>query len=129
MFPVYGPQWVNLCQRFPDLRSLQEFADSSGKIMFTYPVPTLFIFFVLFWKQETWSQTIERSLAECTSQYLFTPTKPGQQCVYIQMKKFGEPYYIMERGTIDQKIQLLLGSMEKTGNDTFNSKQLEQVSL
>jgi len=45
------------------------------------------------------------------------------------MKKFGEPYYIMERGTIDQKIQLLLGSMEKTGNDTFNSKQLEQVSL
>lgn len=75
---------------------------------------------------ETWSQTIERSLAESTAQYLFTPTKPGQQCVNLQLKKFGEPYYIMERGTIDQKMQMLLGSMERSGNDTFNSKQLEQ---
>ncbi|KAH8248935.1 hypothetical protein KR032_004384 [Drosophila birchii] len=75
---------------------------------------------------ETWSQTIERSLAESTAQFLFTPTKPGQQCINIPVKKFGEPYYIMERGTIEQKMQMLLGSLEKGGNDTFNSKQLEQ---
>ncbi|XP_020806444.1 TLD domain-containing protein 1 [Drosophila serrata] len=75
---------------------------------------------------ETWSQTIERSLAESTAQFLFTPTKPGQQCINIPLKKFGEPYYIMERGTIEQKMQMLLGSLEKGGNDTFNCKQLEQ---
>ncbi|KAH8282125.1 hypothetical protein KR054_005703 [Drosophila jambulina] len=75
---------------------------------------------------ETWSQTIERSLAESTAQFLFTPTKPGQQCINIPLKKFGEPYYIMERGTIEQKMEMLLGSLEKGGNDTFNSKQLEQ---
>ncbi|KAH8321193.1 MTOR-associated protein MEAK7 [Drosophila kikkawai] len=75
---------------------------------------------------ETWSQTIERSLAESTAQFLFTPTKPGQQSINIPLKKFGEPYYIMERGTIEQKLQMLLGSLEKGGNDTFNCKQLEQ---
>ncbi|EDV99216.1 MTOR-associated protein MEAK7 [Drosophila grimshawi] len=75
---------------------------------------------------ETWSQTIERSLAESTAQFLFMPTKPGQQCINIPLKKFGEPYYIMERGTIDLKMQLLLSSMERSSNDSFNIKQLEQ---
>ncbi|EDW77895.1 uncharacterized protein Dwil_GK24727 [Drosophila willistoni] len=76
---------------------------------------------------ETWSQTIERSLAESTAQFLFMPTKPGQQCINIQLRKFAEPYYAMERGTIDQKLQLLLSSLQKSGSsDIFNIKQLEQ---
>lgn len=75
---------------------------------------------------ETWSQTIERSLAESTAQFLFTPTKPGQSCINIPLRKFGEPFYIMERGTIDQKLQMLLSSLQRSGNDTFNIKQLEQ---
>ncbi|KAH8412844.1 hypothetical protein KR009_006226 [Drosophila setifemur] len=75
---------------------------------------------------ETWSQTIERSLAESTAQFLFTPTKPGLQCINIPLRKFAEPYYMMERGTIEQKLQMLLSSMPRTGNDTFNIKHLEQ---
>lgn len=79
-------------------------------------------------KQEAWSQTIERSLAESTAQFLFMPTKPGQQCINIPLKKFGEPYYIMERGSIEQKMQMLLASMQRSSTDSFNIKQLEQVS-
>ncbi|BFF94630.1 MTOR-associated protein MEAK7 [Drosophila madeirensis] len=75
---------------------------------------------------ETWSQTIERSLAESTAQFLFIPTKPGQQTVNIPLKKFAEPYYIMERGTMDQKMHMLLGSLRRNGADHFNVKQLEQ---
>lgn len=78
-------------------------------------------------KQEAWSQTIERSLAESTAQFLFMPTKPGQQCINIPLKKFGEPYYIMERGSIEQKMQMLLASMQRSATDSFNIKQLEQV--
>lgn len=78
-------------------------------------------------KQEAWSQTIERSLAESTAQFLFMPTKPGQQCINIPLKKFGEPYYIMERGSIEQKMQMLLASMQRSSTDSFNIKQLEQV--
>lgn len=78
-------------------------------------------------KQEAWSQTIERSLAESTAQFLFMPTKPGQQCINIPLRKFGEPYYIMERGSIEQKMQMLLASMQRSATDSFNIKQLEQV--
>ncbi|KAH8411890.1 hypothetical protein KR222_001284 [Zaprionus bogoriensis] len=76
---------------------------------------------------EAWSQTIERSLAESTAQFLFMPTKPGQQCINIPLKKFGEPYYIMERGSIELKLQFLLASLQqRSANDSFNIKQLEQ---
>ncbi|TDG48588.1 hypothetical protein AWZ03_004917 [Drosophila navojoa] len=75
---------------------------------------------------EAWSQTIERSLAEATAQYLFTPTKPGQQVINIPLKKFGEPYYIMERGSIEMKMQMLLSSLQCSPNDSLSSKKLEQ---
>ncbi|XP_030383365.1 MTOR-associated protein MEAK7 [Scaptodrosophila lebanonensis] len=75
---------------------------------------------------EAWSQTIERSLAESTAQFLFMAPKPGHPCVNIQVRKFAEPYYIMERGTIDMKMHMLLSSIERVGPDNFNTKQLEQ---
>ncbi|XP_034098246.1 MTOR-associated protein MEAK7 isoform X1 [Drosophila nasuta] len=75
---------------------------------------------------ESWSQTIERSLAESTAQFLFIPQKPGQQCINIPLKKFGEPYYIMERGSIETKMQFLLSSLNRNASDNFNIKQLEQ---
>lgn len=80
-------------------------------------------------KQEAWSQTIERSLAEGTAQFLFMPTKPGQHCINIPLRKFGEPYYIMERGSIEMKMQMMLASLQRGANDSYNSKQLEQVSI
>ncbi|XP_064541911.1 MTOR-associated protein MEAK7 [Drosophila montana] len=75
---------------------------------------------------EAWSQTIERSLAEGTAQFLFMPTKPGQHCINIPLRKFGEPYYIMERGSIEMKMQMMLASLQRGANDSYNSKQLEQ---
>lgn len=86
-----------------------------------------FYFFLYSTKQEAWSQTIERSLAESTAQFLFMPTKPGQQCINIPLRKFGEPYYIMERGSIEMKMQMLLASLQRSSTDSFNIKQLEQV--
>lgn len=102
---------------------------------FAYDRINLFIFVYvcvcMFWiariKQEAWSQTIERSLAEATAQYLFMPTKPGQQVINIPLKKFGEPYYIMERGSIEMKMQMLLSSLQCSPNDSLSSKKLEQV--
>lgn len=55
------------------------------------------------------------------------PTKPGQQCINIPLRKFGEPYYIMERGSIELKMQMLLASLQRSASDSFNIKQLEQV--
>jgi len=46
----------------------------------------------------------------------------------LPLKRFGEPYYIMERGSIDMKMHFLLSSMQRTQSETFNIKELEHVS-
>ncbi|KAM8716230.1 hypothetical protein ACLKA7_003159 [Drosophila subpalustris] len=74
---------------------------------------------------ESWSQTIDRSLAVGTAQFLFMPTKPGQHNMNIPLKRFGEPYYIMERGSIDMKMHFLLTSMQRAQTESFNIKELE----
>jgi len=66
-------------------------------------------------------------LAENTAQFLFMPTKSGEHRINIPLKRFGEPYYIMERGSIDMKMHFLLTSMQRSPSETFNIKQLEQV--
>lgn len=44
LLPSVKTNGLNLCQHFPDLGALQEFADTSRKMMFSYPVRAVCLF-------------------------------------------------------------------------------------
>ncbi|XP_061399374.1 MTOR-associated protein MEAK7 [Musca vetustissima] len=85
---------------------------------------------------ESWSAIIDKKLAQFTANFLFTQTPQStpqktsthhhsQHIGTITFHKYAEPYYIVERGTIDQQIHFIQTSLGNKSTEDVDLKQLE----
>ncbi|XP_037959626.1 MTOR-associated protein MEAK7 isoform X2 [Teleopsis dalmanni] len=66
---------------------------------------------------------IDKHLASCTVDFLFSTDQ--QRLGAIQFKRFTDPFYIVDRGTVTEKLIFLSESLNKTDNKQFTIKDLE----
>ncbi|XP_036226276.2 MTOR-associated protein MEAK7 isoform X2 [Bactrocera oleae] len=69
---------------------------------------------------ESWSNVIDPHLAQCTANFLFKRIH-----LPITLGRYAEPYYIVESGTIDDKVNFLTASLEQTDTNQYTTKELE----
>ncbi|XP_013107693.1 MTOR-associated protein MEAK7 [Stomoxys calcitrans] len=83
---------------------------------------------------ESWSSIIDKNLAQFTANFLFTqspessPQKTlhhGQHVGTITFRKYAEPYYIVERGTLDEQVHFIHISLGGKSPNDVDLKQLE----
>ncbi|XP_036343996.1 uncharacterized protein LOC118753227 [Rhagoletis pomonella] len=77
--------------------------------------------------EKSWSNIIDPHLAQCTANFLFKLV--GQVTPVISLDRYAEPYYIVERGAIDDKVNFLATSLEQTDTNQFTIKELEYVRI
>ncbi|XP_017465563.1 PREDICTED: TLD domain-containing protein 1 [Rhagoletis zephyria] len=73
--------------------------------------------------EKSWSNIIDPHLAQCTANFLFKLV--GQVTPVISLDRYAEPYYIVERGAIDDKVNFLATSLEQSDTNQFTIKELE----
>ncbi|KAM7350918.1 MTOR-associated protein MEAK7 isoform 1-T2 [Cochliomyia hominivorax] len=83
---------------------------------------------------ETWSTIVDKNLAQFIANFLYTVIPAAQQKQQqrqsqrvgtITFKKYAEPYYIVERGSIDEQINFIHLSLGGKNADEIDLKQLE----
>ncbi|CAD6999341.1 unnamed protein product [Ceratitis capitata] len=72
---------------------------------------------------ECWSNIIDSHLAQSTANFLFNSTQ--QTTPAITLRRYAEPFHIVQNGTIDDKVNLLAASLEQTDTNQYTIKELE----